>query len=76
LLTEKYWPNFDVREYHETRVNASADAAYDALCSLDVNRPWIVRTLFAIRKLPRTTGGQGYQDSGNQRTTGQLLENG
>lgn len=52
VLTDKYLPKFDVREYHETRVNAPADAAYDALRSLDLNRSWIVRTLFAIRTLP------------------------
>ena len=38
VLMDKYLPDFDVREYHEARVNAPAEEAYAVLRSLDLNR--------------------------------------
>lgn len=52
MLIDKYLPDFDVREHHEARVEAPADAIYAALRSLDLNRSWTVRTLCALRSLP------------------------
>jgi hypothetical protein len=52
MLIEQYLPTFDVRDYHEKQVVASAETAYAVLRSLDLNRSWIVQALFAMRSLP------------------------
>jgi hypothetical protein len=52
MLIERYLPTYDVRDYHEARVAAPAQAAYGVLRSLDLNRSWIVQALFTIRSLP------------------------
>jgi hypothetical protein len=52
MLIEQYLPTFDVRDSHELRVAAPADAAYAALRALDLTRSWIVQALFALRSLP------------------------
>lgn len=51
-LIDKYIPQFDVRDYRETRVSADRQVAYAALRSMDLKRSRIVRLLFAIRTLP------------------------
>jgi hypothetical protein len=58
MLSEQYLPTFDVRDCHEARVAAPADAAYAVLRSLDLTRSWIVQTLFAIRSLPSRLRGR------------------
>jgi len=57
-LIDKYLPVFDVSDYREARVRAEPDRAYAALRSLDINRSWIVRMLFAIRALPARLLGE------------------
>src|SRR5687768_4437315 len=52
MLTEKYLPNFDLREYHELAVRSEPERAYAALRSVDINRSRLVRTIFALRTLP------------------------
>jgi hypothetical protein len=46
MLIAQYLPAFDVRDSHELRVAAPADTAYAALCSLDLQRSWVVQALF------------------------------
>lgn len=57
-LSDKYLPIYDVREYHDSEVAASSDAAYTAFRSVDLSRSLIVRLLFAIRTLPSLLRGQ------------------
>jgi hypothetical protein len=52
MLIAQYMPTFDVRDYHEIQVMAPVATAYAALRSLDVNRSWVVQTLFTLRSLP------------------------
>jgi hypothetical protein len=52
VLIDTYLPNFDVRDYHETRVAADAEVAFAAFRALDLERSPIVRLLFTIRNLP------------------------
>jgi hypothetical protein len=51
MLIDSYLPTSDVRDYHQVRVEAPAGTACAVLRSLDLNRSWIVQTLFAIRSL-------------------------
>ena len=51
MLIDSSLPTYDVREYHQVRVEAPAGTAYAVLRSFDLNRSWIVQTLFAIRSL-------------------------
>lgn len=52
MLINTYMPQFDVREYHQTRVAADPPAAFAAFRVLDLEKSRIVRLLFAIRTLP------------------------
>lgn len=51
-LLDGWLPSFDVREYHEIEVAASAERAYAAVRSTDLARSRTVRLLFALRGLP------------------------
>ena len=51
-VIDKYMPEYHTRDFHELRVEAEAEAAYDVLRSLDLERSWLVRAIFAIRALP------------------------
>ena len=50
MLNDSSLPTYDVRDYHQVRVEAPA-TAYAVLRSFDLNRSWSVQTLFAIRSL-------------------------
>jgi hypothetical protein len=52
MLIAQYLRTFDVRDYHEVRVAAPADAAYAVLRALDLQRSRIVQALFVLRSLP------------------------
>ena len=70
MLIDRYLPTYDVRDYHEKQVAASANSAYTALRSIDLNRSWVVRALFMIRSLPSRLFGGGFPPA----TSGTLLE--
>lgn len=48
-MIDRFLPEFDVSEYHETRVRAPAAAAYDAVRNLNLARSWITLALVAMR---------------------------
>lgn len=48
-LLDRFLPEFDVREYHEIRVRADPERAYEAVHSADLASSWSVRGLFALR---------------------------
>ena len=52
LLIDKYLPNYDVRDHHETIVTAEPADAYQVLRSMDFYGSPLIRTLFAIRTFP------------------------
>jgi hypothetical protein len=57
-LLDRYLPEWDVRDRHEGTVRAERVRAYQALRSLDLERPLVVRALFFLRTLPeRMRGG-------------------
>jgi hypothetical protein len=51
-LIEKYIPRYDVRARYGTTVRAPADLTLRTLRQLDLFRPWPVRWLFELRRLP------------------------
>lgn len=50
-LLDRFMPTYEVREYHEIRVAAPVDIAYDAVRAMDVNRSRLVRGIFRARQL-------------------------
>src|ERR671910_3910006 len=50
-LLDRFMPIYEVREYHETRVAAPVDMAYDAVRAVDLNRSALVRGIFRARQL-------------------------
>ena len=50
-LLDAFLPNSDIRERHERRVAAPAEAAYSAVKALDLGRSRLVRALFRTRAL-------------------------
>ena len=50
-LLDRFMPSYDVREYHEIRVQAPATETYAALRDLDIRRSRIVRAIFRGREL-------------------------
>jgi hypothetical protein len=58
MIIDRYMPAFDLRHYHETRVDADSSVAYTALRALDLEESWLVRLLFAIRSLPSREGSR------------------
>jgi hypothetical protein len=51
-LIEKYIPRYDVRARYETDVRAPAALTLQIVRRLDLFRPWPVRALFELRRLP------------------------
>ena len=58
MMIERYMPAYDVRDFHELRVRAPVDTAYDELRSVNLERSWIIRTLFGLRTLPARIMGK------------------
>lgn len=52
MLIDDYLPRYDVAEYHELTVPASAAATYAAIWNADLARSWLVKTLLGMRALP------------------------
>jgi len=50
-LLDRFMPTYEVREYHEIRVAARLDVAYDAVRAMDVNRSPLVKGIFRARQL-------------------------
>ena len=50
-LLDRFMPSYEVREYHEIRVAAPVDIAYNAVRAMDVNRSRLVRGIFRARQL-------------------------
>lgn len=57
-LLDRYLPRWDLRDRHEGTVRAGQARAYEALRSLDLERPLVIRALFFIRTLPERWRGQ------------------
>ena len=51
MLIDSYLPTYDVRDYHQVRVEVPAGTAYSVLRSFDRNRSWNVQMLLAIHSL-------------------------
>ncbi|PYQ51238.1 MAG: hypothetical protein DMF78_13770, partial [Acidobacteria bacterium] len=56
-LLDRFIPVYDVREYHEIRVEAPVGVTYEAGRDLDIRRSGVVRAIFRGREL--LLGGQG-----------------
>ena len=52
MLIDKYLPTSEFRDYHEARVAAEPQRAYDALRDLDLMKSPMIRALFALRTTP------------------------
>ena len=50
-LVDRFMPKYEVREVHQTRVEAPADATFAAAHELDLRRSTIVRAIFTGREL-------------------------
>ncbi len=50
-LLDRFMPTYEVREYHEIRVAARLDVAYDAVRAMDVNRSPLVKGIFRARQM-------------------------
>jgi hypothetical protein len=50
-LLDRFMPTYEVREYHETRVAAPVEIAFDAVRALDVNRSRLARGIFRARQI-------------------------
>lgn len=50
-LLDRFMPKYEVREYHEVRVAAPVDIAFEAARAMDINRSPIVRGIFRARQL-------------------------
>jgi len=45
-LLDRFIPQYEVREYHETRVAAPADTAFAVACALDLQDSGLIRAIF------------------------------
>lgn len=52
MVIDDLMPDYDASEFHEIRVDASADRTYQAILAADFANNSIVRVLLAIRALP------------------------
>ena len=50
-LLDRFMPTCEIREVHETKVNAPAEVTYAVACELDLQHSGIVRAIFAGREL-------------------------
>lgn len=57
MLIDDYLPRYDVSEYHEAIVPASAAATYAAIEQADLAGSWLVKLLFGLRGLPSLLSG-------------------
>jgi hypothetical protein len=57
-LLDRFIPEYEVRERHETRVAAPADVTLAAARELDLQRSPLVRAIFAVRVLPSLLRGE------------------
>lgn len=57
MLIDDFVPRWDVSEYHELLVSASAASTFDAIRTADLAGAWPVKTLFALRMLPSVLTG-------------------
>jgi hypothetical protein len=53
MLIDRFMPVFDVSEQHLIRVKAPADRTYKALRMVDLTQSRVIRSLFAVRGIPR-----------------------
>lgn len=51
VLLDRYMPAYDVRERHETRVKATAEATFAAARALELDRSPLIRAIFRGREL-------------------------
>ena len=51
-LIDEFMPEYDVSEYHETRIRAPIGKVYDSLRTVDLRTSFIVRLLLELRGLP------------------------
>jgi hypothetical protein len=58
-LLDRFLPNYEVRERHETLVSAPAEVAWAAARELDLNRSPVVRAIFKGRGLLMRSGSGG-----------------
>lgn len=50
-LLDRFIPTYDIVERHHIRVAAPAEVTLAAACDMDLNRSWIVRTIFRAREI-------------------------
>jgi len=63
VLIDDYLPRYDVSEYHEAIVPASAATTYAAIEQADLAGSWLVKLLFGMRELPSLLSGSGERRS-------------
>ncbi len=66
MLQHKYLPDYHFNEKHSITINASPAKVYSVICELDASSSWIVRTLLALRGIPKetSTGIEGWKKMG------------
>lgn len=60
-LIDAFMPDYDVSEYHETKVQAPMTKVYDALRTADLGESSIIRLLLRLRQLPAVFGTGGHK---------------
>lgn len=50
-LLDIFMPTYEVREYHDARVAAPVELAYEAMCAMDLMKSRLVRAVFRARQL-------------------------
>ncbi|MGH7491411.1 MAG: hypothetical protein ACREOO_03345 [bacterium] len=58
MLIHDFMPGYDVSEHHHLEVQATREAVYAALQSMDFSRSRVIRLLFALRSLPAILQGR------------------
>ena len=51
MLIDKFLPEYDFSERHETNIRASREQVFEAVGSADLADSWIIWGLFALRGL-------------------------
>jgi hypothetical protein len=62
MLIDRYLPVYDFNEIHSRVVHAPAARVYEALMTVDLGRPIIIRILMGLRSLPGRLSGLAGED--------------
>ena len=57
-LLDRFMPDYEIVEHHETDVNAPAELTYAAAREMNINDSPLVRAIFAVREVPARIRGE------------------